>query len=73
MPIAFDDLRADLEVYLVGRDPDEYLLYPRHDPERPMDQATVHRWLKKALRAGRAAGVDQDARAPALSGRQPVA
>ena len=53
MPIAFEDLRTDLELHLIGRDPDEYLLYPRSDTSRPMDQATVHRWFKKALeRAG---------------------
>jgi integrase/recombinase XerD len=53
MPIAFPGLRSDLELYLIGRDQDEYLLYPRSHPERPMDQASVHRWLKTCLkRAG---------------------
>src|SRR5688572_15226818 len=49
MPIAFDDLKRDLEVHLVGRDPAEYLLFPKKDSTRPMDAATIHRWFKKAL------------------------
>ena len=53
MPIAFADLKADLELHLVGRDPAEYLLYPKGDPTRPMDPASLHRWLKRCLeRAG---------------------
>jgi integrase/recombinase XerC len=49
MPVGFSDLKADLEVHLVGRDPDEYLLYPKKDPMRPMSLSAVHRWFKKAL------------------------
>jgi site-specific recombinase XerD len=31
----------------------EYLLFPKKDPQRPMDPASVHRWFKTALkRAG---------------------
>jgi hypothetical protein len=32
MPLGFDDLKADLELYLLDRDPAEYLLYPKNDP-----------------------------------------
>ena len=53
LPIGFQDLKADLEVHLVGRDPEEFLIYPKGDAARPMDSASVHRWFKKALeRAG---------------------
>jgi integrase/recombinase XerC len=50
LPLGFKALKQDLEVYLVGRDPNEYLLHPRHDQMRPMDPATVHRWFKGCLR-----------------------
>jgi integrase/recombinase XerC len=53
LPIGFEDLKADLEVHLVGRDPDKHLIYPKGHPLRPMNPASVHRWLKRALeRAG---------------------
>jgi site-specific recombinase XerD len=53
MPLAFADLKRDLELYAVGRDPGEYLLYPKLDPLRPMTPPSVHRWLKRCLqRAG---------------------
>ncbi len=39
--------------HLIDRDPAEYLVYPRTDPSRPMDPASLHRWLKRCLeRAG---------------------
>ena len=38
---------------MVGRDPAEYLIYPKRDTQRPMDPATVDRWLERCLeRAG---------------------
>ena len=53
MPIGFPDLKADLEVHLVGRHPDECLLFPKKDPMQPMSLSAVHRWFKRALaRAG---------------------
>lgn len=53
MPIAFDDLKTDLELHLLERGPDEYLLYPKDDPTRPLDPASLHRWFKRVLeRAG---------------------
>ncbi len=53
MPIAFAELRADLELHLVGRDPSEYLLYPKRATSRPMSNPAIHRWLKRCLeRAG---------------------
>ena len=48
-PLGFKTLKRDLEVYLVGRDANEYLLHPRHDRMRPMP-ATIHRWFKACLR-----------------------
>ena len=38
MPIGFRTLKADLEVHLMGRRSDEYLLNPQHDPCLPMAQ-----------------------------------
>lgn len=53
MPIAFPDLRSDLELHLIGRSPEEYLLHPQGDPLRPMNPASIHRWEKRCLeRAG---------------------
>jgi len=58
LPLGFDDLKADLELYFIGRDPAGYLLYPRSDESRPMDPASVHRWLKRCLeRAGLPAAI----------------
>ncbi len=48
MPIAFEALKSDLELYLIGRDPDEYLIHPKADVTRPMDPASLHRWFKPA-------------------------
>ena len=41
MPIAFADLKSDLEPHLIGRDPGEYLIHPKSDPTRPMDPASL--------------------------------
>ena len=49
LPIGFADLKTDIEVHLVGRHPEEYVLYPKADPSRPMDAASMHRWFKRAL------------------------
>ena len=38
MPIALEDLKSDLELHLIDRNEDEYLLYPRSDPTRPRDR-----------------------------------
>jgi hypothetical protein len=35
IPLAFKVLKRDLEVYLVGRGADEYLIYPKRDVTRP--------------------------------------
>jgi site-specific recombinase XerD len=49
----FEQLRKDLEVYLLGRDPDEYVLFARSRTLEPMDPASVHRWFESCLqRAG---------------------
>jgi len=60
LPLGFKALKQDLEVYLVGRDPNEYLLHPhghetpQGNPRRPgVDWATSRRPL------GRACGVFQ--------------
>lgn len=53
MPLGFKSLKRDLDVYVVGRGGDEYLLYPRADVTRPMSPAGVHYWFKRCLeRAG---------------------
>jgi len=53
LPLGFEQLRKDIEVYLVGRDLEEHLIYPRTRPLDPMDPASVHRWFKGCLkRAG---------------------
>ena len=51
--IAIQTLKDDLNLELLTREPDEYLIYPRERKTDPMNPATVHRWFKKALkRAG---------------------
>ena len=51
--IAIASLKDDLNLELLTREPDEYLLYPRQRTTDPMDPASLHRWFKKALkRAG---------------------
>jgi hypothetical protein len=53
LPIGFEDLKTDLELHLIDREPGEYLLYPRERRTCPMDQGSVHRWFKRCLeRAG---------------------
>jgi integrase/recombinase XerC len=53
MPLGLKTLKRDLEVYLVGLAADEYLLHPKSHRTRPMNPASVHRWLKRCLeRAG---------------------
>ena len=53
MDIAIPSLKDDLNLELLTREPDEYLIYPRERKTDPMDPASLHRWLKKALkRAG---------------------
>jgi integrase len=55
LPLAYKDLSEDLYLHIQAerRMPLEYLLYPWNDRLRPMNQATIHRWFKKALdRAG---------------------
>ena len=51
----------------------EYLLFPKQDPSRPMDPASVHRWFKKALERAGLPVDGQDARASAFGRGQPVA
>lgn len=53
LPLGFEQLRKDVELYVVGRNLDEYLIHPTHIVERPldpMDPASVHRWFKACLR-----------------------
>lgn len=55
MPLAFAQLREDLYLHINGdeRQPEEFLLYAWQRKFQPMDQASVHRWLKTCLeRAG---------------------
>jgi site-specific recombinase XerD len=51
--IAIPGLKDDLNLELLTREPDEYLLYPRERKTDPMDPSSLQRWFKKALkRAG---------------------
>ena len=53
LPLGIADLKTDLHLHLLDRDPEEFLLYPRNDKLRPMDHSSVHRWFKACLqRAG---------------------
>lgn len=51
MPLAFQSLRDDLYLHIQGegRQPHEYLIYPRSHTRQPMDPASVHRWFKRCL------------------------
>jgi integrase/recombinase XerC len=49
IPIGSKQLRKDLELYLIGRDLDEYLLYPKNRTQDPMTGAAVHNWFKARL------------------------
>ena len=52
MPVEYEQLceRLYLHIQGFGRKPDEYLLYPRSDRERPLDRSSLHRWFKRCLR-----------------------
>ena len=55
LPIGFGRLVEALHLYAVEREasPDEYFMHPRTTRLWPMNQATLHPWLKRALeRAG---------------------
>jgi hypothetical protein len=53
MPIAFEDLKDDLHLELLTREPDEYLLHPKWSKARPFDPSALHLHFKKWLeRAG---------------------
>lgn len=51
LPLALRDLRDDLYLHVMGerRQPEEYLLYPKDDPSRPMHPASVHRWFGRCV------------------------
>ena len=56
IPLGFADLTRELAQHLLdraleaGRDPgEEYLLYPKHRRDLPMDASSVHRWFKGCL------------------------
>jgi integrase len=59
LPLGFADLKTDLHLHLIGRSPDEYLLYPKNDASRPMDHASVHPLVQEVPRTGRPVDVDQ--------------
>lgn len=50
LPLGFATLKRDLEVYLVGRGENEYLLYPKAATSRPMTSAGLHLWFKRCLK-----------------------
>lgn len=59
VPLGFPSLKDDVELHVVGRGGDEYLLYPKLDVMRPMSPAGVHYWFKRALeRAGLPASIE---------------
>jgi site-specific recombinase XerD len=47
--LGFKALVRDLEIYLVGREADDYLLFPRADVMRPMGRTAIHYWFKRCL------------------------
>lgn len=49
LPIGFRRLLDALSLELVGREPDEYVLSPKKERDRPMDAASVFRWWRKCL------------------------
>lgn len=51
LPLGYQDLADDLYLHIQGgqRGGDEYLLYPKNDPGRPMDSSSLHRWFKRCL------------------------
>lgn len=54
LPIEFAAVRRELYLHVVaGRRPDEYLLYPKQSPLRPLSPSGMHRWFKRCVsRAG---------------------
>jgi len=72
MGIAIPALKDDLNLELLTREPDEYLLYPRQRTTDPMDPSSLQRWFKKGAEPGGPSGVDRDARIAAFRRRQPV-
>jgi site-specific recombinase XerD len=50
VPLAFRHLIADLEIHLVGRGANEYLVYPKRDVMRPMTSAGLDGWWKRCLK-----------------------
>ncbi len=53
MPLGFKSLKRDLEVHVVGRGGEDYLIHPKLDVSRPMSPAGIHYWFKRCLdRAG---------------------
>lgn len=51
LPIEQPELREDLYLHIQGdgRQPREYLLYPKRAKTKPMDPASLHRWFKRCL------------------------
>ena len=65
LPLGFKTLKRDLEVYLVGRDAREYLLYPKDDLTRPMHRASVHDWFSDRADVAQARIARDDGEVPA--------
>ena len=49
IPLASTTLGSDLEIHLVGRGGDEFLLYGKSDALRPMSREGQNRWFKRCL------------------------
>ena len=53
LPIGYKTLHEALYGLLADRYPAEFVLFPRNDPSRPMDPASIQRWWCRCLeRAG---------------------
>jgi integrase len=52
LPIEYQWLKDNLYVHIQGegRQPGEYLIYPKRDTSRPMSEPAFHRWFKRCLR-----------------------
>jgi site-specific recombinase XerD len=49
MPLGFQQLKDDLHLHLLTRQPGEFFLYPKNNTGRPMTLPSLHRWFKRCL------------------------
>ncbi len=48
LPLSLRD-NLYLHIQWEARQPNEYLVYPRADRTRPMEESSIHRWFKRCL------------------------